>query len=79
METVRPLGTNDPTGVFFEDQTADSLMGAIERFEREADRFDPRVARRQAVLFRKERFEQELFSYLDAVLAGDSSEMRKAA
>jgi len=79
LETVRPLGANDHTGVFFEEQTAESLTAAIERFEREADRFDPRAARRQAVLFRKERFEQELFSYLDAVLEGHSGELRKAA
>jgi glycosyltransferase involved in cell wall biosynthesis len=67
-ETVRPLGSAaQPTGVFFEEQTADAVAAAVERFERDADRFDPRAARRQAVLFRRERFESELFGYLDAV------------
>jgi glycosyltransferase involved in cell wall biosynthesis len=67
-ETVRPLGDGpDPTGVLFEEQTTESLAGAIERFERDADRFDPRAARRQAVRFRKDRFESELFGYLDGV------------
>ena len=71
VETVRPLGeVNEPTGVFFDEQTPEALIAAIERFERDADRFDPRAARRQAVLFRKERFEQDLFAYLDRVLAG---------
>jgi glycosyltransferase involved in cell wall biosynthesis len=79
-ETVRPLGlAPEPTGVFFAEQTTDAACEAIERFEREADRFDPRAARRQAVLFRKERFEQELFAYLDNVLRGVAGEARKAA
>jgi glycosyltransferase involved in cell wall biosynthesis len=70
-ETVRPLGTaTDPTGVFFAEQTVDAVAEALERFERNADRFDPRAARRQAVLFRKERFEGELFGFLDTVLRG---------
>jgi glycosyltransferase involved in cell wall biosynthesis len=78
-ETVRPLGNaNEPTGVFFTEQTVEAVCEAIERFERAADRFDPRAARRQAVLFRKERFESELFAYLDGVLRVPS-EVRKAA
>ena len=61
-ETIR-----DTTGVFFYEQTAESLADAIERFERAADRFDPKAARRQALQFRGERFERELFGYLEAV------------
>jgi glycosyltransferase involved in cell wall biosynthesis len=68
LETVRPLGEGpDPTGVFFAEQTVDAVAEAVERFERDADRFDPRAARRQAVRFRKDRFEAELFAYLDRV------------
>ncbi|HEY1188164.1 MAG TPA: glycosyltransferase, partial [Gemmata sp.] len=79
-ETVRPLGTvADPTGVFFEEQTVDSVCAAIERFDNTSDRFDPRAARRQAVLFRKERFEAELFGYLESVLRGAPAELRKVA
>lgn len=79
-ETVRPLGAGpDPTGAFFDEQTVDAVAEAIERFERNADRFDPRSARRQAMLFRKERFEDELFGYLDGVLTGSREEVRKAA
>jgi glycosyltransferase involved in cell wall biosynthesis len=79
-ETVRPLGdVSEPTGVFFAEQTVESLIDGIERFESDADRFDPRAARRQAVLFRKERFESELFGYLDRVMSGTVDEVRKAA
>ena len=79
-ETVRPLGTgSEPTGVFFTEQAPDAVCEAIERFERSADRFDPRAARHQAVLFRKERFESELFGFLDRVLGTVPSESRKVA
>ena len=79
-ETVRNLGdSSEPTGVFFEEQTPDAVVEAIERFEREADRFDPRAARKQAVLFRKERFDQELFAYLDRAMSGEPAVTRRAA
>lgn len=79
-ETVRALGEGpDPTGVFFAEQTPDAVCEAIERFEGVADRFDPKAARRQAVLFRRERFEAELFGYLDRVTAGEPEQTRHAA
>ena len=79
-ETVRNLGeSNEPTGVFFHEQTPEAVVEAIERFEREADRFDPRAARRQAVLFRKERFDRELFAYLDRVMQREPDATRRAA
>jgi glycosyltransferase involved in cell wall biosynthesis len=73
-ETVRPLGeTSDPTGVFFAEQTTDAALEAIERFEDAADRFDPRAARRQAVRFRRERFEAELFGFFDRIRGGGTA------
>lgn len=78
-ETVRPLGTSaEPTGVFFEEQTGNAVAEAIERFERNADRFDPRAARRQALRFRKDRFEAELFGYIDRVMGRTQRELRAA-
>jgi glycosyltransferase involved in cell wall biosynthesis len=79
-ETVLPLGeAAEPTGVFFHEQNADALCAAIEQFENETDRFDPRAARRQALRFRKDRFEAELFAYLDAVVREPSAQRRQAA
>ena len=79
-ETVHPLGTlAEPTGVFFKEQTPEAVVAAMEQFESNVDRFDPRVARRQAMLFRKDRFEAELFGYLDRVTAGVRVATRKAA
>ena len=63
--------------MFFAEQTADAVAEAVERFERDADRFDPRAARRQALLYGKERFEAELFAYLDDVTGGRT--VRRAA
>ncbi|HVK15867.1 MAG TPA: glycosyltransferase [Fimbriiglobus sp.] len=79
-ETVRPLGaTAEPGGVFFAAQTADDLIDAIERFEREAGEFDPRAARRNALPFRRERYESELFGYVGRVIRGEAEPLRKAA
>jgi glycosyltransferase involved in cell wall biosynthesis len=55
------------TGVFFEEQTVASLIDGIERFEAERDTFDPKAARKAAMPFRPERYEAELFGYLDDV------------
>ncbi len=67
-ETVHPLGeSSPPTGVFFGEQSTDAVVEAIERFEQHRDHFDPRIARKQALRFRQERFESELFGYLDGV------------
>jgi hypothetical protein len=77
-ETVIPTGSaREPTGVFFEDQTVDAVVDAITRFERDADRFDPRAARRNAIRFRQDRFESQLFAYLDA--AACTPGIRRAA
>ncbi|HEX4607508.1 MAG TPA: glycosyltransferase [Urbifossiella sp.] len=79
-ETVRGLGkAADPTGVFFAEQTAGAVADAVERFERDEGRFDPRAARKNAVLFRKDRFEADLFAYLDAVTGGEALPARRAA
>lgn len=70
-ETVLPLGSSpSPTGVFFQEQTVEAVMEAILQWERHRDAFDPRQARRQALRFRRPRYEAQLFAYLDAILAG---------
>ena len=68
-ETIRRLGEANPTGVFFEEQTAKAVVDAIERFERERGAFDPADARKNAEPFNKARYERELFEYVDGVVA----------
>jgi glycosyltransferase involved in cell wall biosynthesis len=70
-ETVVPPGPGrEPTGLWFDEQSVDCLADAIHRFERMEDSFDPNALRRQALHFSAARYQDELFSYLDAVLAG---------
>jgi glycosyltransferase involved in cell wall biosynthesis len=68
-ETIVPLGTDGATGVWFEEQTLESLIAAVERFEREADRLDPADLRKQAVKFDKAEHTKTLVAYLEKVLA----------
>jgi glycosyltransferase involved in cell wall biosynthesis len=69
-ETVVPLDQGGATGEWFQDQSVDSLVAAMERLEREQDRLDPAAARTQALRFNQDRYETELLDYLGQVLGG---------
>jgi glycosyltransferase involved in cell wall biosynthesis len=60
LETVRGLDAERPTGCFFDQQTAASILEAIERFESLAVPIDPADCRENAVRFRSERFRERL-------------------
>ena len=47
------------TGIFFEEQTVDSLLRAVELFEKEVAKFSKDTIRNNSLRFSKERFEQE--------------------
>ncbi|MBU1017713.1 glycosyltransferase [Patescibacteria group bacterium] len=51
------------TGVFFKEQTIESLAEAIERFEKMA--FDPKTIRTNAKEFDTEKFKQKIKNYID--------------
>jgi glycosyltransferase involved in cell wall biosynthesis len=79
-ETVVPLGSDAaPTGVWFEEQEADCLAAAIERFEKHRAAFDGAALRRQALRFRTQRFAEEMFAYLARLRAGASPQAAQAA
>jgi glycosyltransferase involved in cell wall biosynthesis len=81
-ESIRPLGSAEPTGLLFEEQSLESIIAAIdrfERFERMGDRFDPRAARRNALPFRRQRYEDELFGYIDTIRGRQLDTRRQAA
>jgi glycosyltransferase involved in cell wall biosynthesis len=69
-ETTVPLGQDGASGAWFEQQSVDSLVAAMEQFEYEADRLDPQAARRQALKFEHRRYESDLLGYLEHVLNG---------
>ena len=81
-ETVVPLGVvtpNEPTGVWFAEQTIECLAEAIELFDKRLGDFNPGMARRQALRFNQQRFAGELFAYIDGVLQPSSAPVQRAA
>ena len=54
LESVIPFPKENPTGMFFNHPTPESLITAVELFERNMDRFDSRQIRRNALRFNKE-------------------------
>ncbi|HEX3152475.1 MAG TPA: glycosyltransferase [Gemmataceae bacterium] len=67
-ETVVPLDQAGSTGAWFEEQTVESLVEALQHLERESSRLDPVAAREQAMKFRQSRYEAELFGFLESVM-----------
>jgi glycosyltransferase involved in cell wall biosynthesis len=67
LETV--VGPDDgagrpPTGVFFPEETADSLARAVESFESRRDAFIPGSIRKHALSFRRELFEESIEAFV---------------
>jgi glycosyltransferase involved in cell wall biosynthesis len=79
-ETVIPPGSRrEPTGLWFEEQTADCLAASLQAFEARSGEFAPAAARRQALRFNQRRFEEELLAYLRTVLRPAGIRARRAA
>jgi glycosyltransferase involved in cell wall biosynthesis len=79
-ETIQPLGQSlHPTGVFFDEQNVEAVVNAIDQFEKHQQAFDAKMIRRNALPFRKERYEFELFGYVNEVMFGKTAALRKAA
>jgi glycosyltransferase involved in cell wall biosynthesis len=60
--------TERPTGVFFAEQTAESLAAAILRFESEEDSFDPEQIRRHAQQFDSAVFSEKIQHYVETAM-----------
>lgn len=58
-----------PTGLFFNDPTVESLMAAIERFERHLPSFDPRSIRQHVAAFDRPLFKQAIYDHVIAAVA----------
>ena len=55
---------NPPTGIFFREPTAMSLIQAVELFERRRAVFDPTMVRQHARQFSRARFKAQIHDYL---------------
>lgn len=65
LETVRPLGCDAPTGVFFGEQSVASLCRAINEFETNSFLFTAESCRKNAERFSEERFIRELSDFVE--------------
>ena len=67
LETVVPLSQSEenPTGVFFSEQTSDALNEAIEEFEKSRGKFNADSIRENALRFNTDRFRQEIKKYVE--------------
>jgi glycosyltransferase involved in cell wall biosynthesis len=68
-DTVRSWPAAQPTGLFFDQQTAESLREAILRFETIEHGFDPQVLRDNAERFSNERFRARFGGIIEQALA----------
>lgn len=66
LETVIPLGIQDPTGVLFAEQSVPSLVDAVNIFEKNKACIIPAHCRKNAERFSKERFDIEFSSYVES-------------
>ncbi|MDR3434529.1 MAG: glycosyltransferase family 4 protein [Rouxiella aceris] len=64
LETIRPFGEQNPTGVFFLDQTVSSLIQAVHHFDVISADILPQDCRNNALRFSAERFHLELKEYI---------------
>jgi len=63
-ETVVDINDADPTGIYFMQQTPDSLMEAVMRFEVRGSMIEDITCRRRAEVFSRERFKVELYDQI---------------
>lgn len=69
LETVRGLGQKQsPTGIFFYEQTADSIKNAIYQFEQSEKLINPTDCREHAIKFSPDRFRNEFKEFIDSEL-----------
>ena len=53
------------SGVYFYEQSVESLLGALNKFEHNVDKFDPSFIRRNSLRFSRKRFEEEIKTYIE--------------
>jgi len=72
LETVIPLGNEEhsaPTGIFFSEQSVESLKNAVRIFEKNRAVFDGNRIRENALRFNEERFKREFKDFIDRTMA----------
>jgi glycosyltransferase involved in cell wall biosynthesis len=76
LETVRGDG-EEPTGVYFREQTVESLMDGMLRFETTMGMFDPVMIQRRAAEFGTEVFLRQMREFVLEVMPGAAEAMAR--
>ena len=66
LETVRPLGIENPTGIFFKEQCSDAIVSAVEVFEDNQGYFIPTSIRANTLSFSEECFRTKFSAYVQS-------------
>ena len=79
-ETIRGLESNCPTGLLFQEQTADAIRAAIVQFEAVKHHIDPQDCRQNAMRFKPENFIEGFQLFIkQACSDSHSASVRQAA
>lgn len=68
LETVNGLDSSKPTGVFFKEQTVDSICKAINEFETNFDLFNQYNCRMNAYRFSKKAFSENILRFVEKAI-----------
>ncbi|WP_404684934.1 glycosyltransferase family 4 protein [Raoultella terrigena] len=66
LETIRPLGVDKPTGMFFNEQTIESIINKVNVFEQNIEFFEPENCRLNSFRFSASRFKDEMDSFISS-------------
>jgi glycosyltransferase involved in cell wall biosynthesis len=65
LETIRGISSEQPTGVFFYEQSTDAIIHAISEFEANDKRFSPQACRENATRFSVDLFRRNFSQFVD--------------
>lgn len=65
METIVGIEDDNPTGVFFQEQSISSIIGAVKTLEDNYPKLKVQVCRENAMRFSTERFKKEFSEFVD--------------
>ena len=74
LETVINYDKEKPTGIFFKEQTVDSIVDAVKIFEKNITLFKPENCRENAEKFTEERFWSEFKKFIENRIEGKDFE-----
>lgn len=74
LETVINYDKENPTGIFFKEQTADSIVNTVKIFEKNITLFKPENCRKNAERFSEARFRNEFKQFIENKIEGTDFE-----